>query len=182
LLNAAVSCNGRELYASGRLGAFPFSEFLGAMGVDLNGSPCPVRAIIVEAALTLPFSLFDFDRLVEWSSLLLVISQFFQIAVFVACRANCGRADKAMPEDRGFDDRFIVPGGWLGVALCVVPIGVIAGALCVLEGWQALGISVAIIAAFVLLKIVDLGVQGIVSRWTAVVPEEPSPVTEEESD
>jgi amino acid transporter len=164
LLNAAISCNSRELYASGRLGALPFSEFLGSMGADLSGNPCPVRAIVFEAALTLPISLFNFERLVEWSSLLLVIGQFFQIAVFVACRATCPTADGP-----GIDDKFVIPGGSLGVALCVVPTGVIACILCVLEGWQALGMSILIVAAFALLKVVDLGVQGLMGRWTVVV-------------
>jgi amino acid transporter len=170
LLNAALSCNGRELYAAGKLGALPFAGFLGAMGVDFTGSPCPVRAIVVEAALTVPFSLFNFDRLVEWSSLLFVIAQFFQIAVFITFRANCRRADKAIADERGLDDRFVIPGGWFGATLCVVPTGIIACLLCALEGWQALGMSIVIVAAFVLLKIIDLGVQGIISRQMSIVP------------
>lgn len=91
LLNAALSCNGRELYASARLGAYPFSNFLSKMDTNFRGDICPIRTIVILAMLTLPFCLFDFSWLVEWSILLIVLGQFVQMAVFITCRLKCAR-------------------------------------------------------------------------------------------
>jgi amino acid transporter len=184
LLNAALSCNGRELYASAKLGAYPFSAFLGKMGENVRGDACPMRAILVWAVLTLPFSLFDFSWLVEWSSLLMVLGQFIQIAIFIVCRLECLRdrwaakreESSSMPpytamnpvKDRDLEaeEKFMIGGGWIGVAIVVVPLFLVSGLMCVLQGWESLVVSAILVLAMYVLRLIDWGVRRLIACCT----------------
>jgi amino acid transporter len=142
LLNAALSCNGRELYASGVLGAFPFSKFLGTLDKNMKGDLCPIRAIVVMAVLTLPFALADFTWLVEWSGFLLVEAQLLQTAIFVACRFRCAKAIEHSEEKAESDPqrKFVVGWGWFGVLLVTVPPTLLSFALLIATSiWQFCG-------------------------------------------
>jgi amino acid transporter len=167
LLNAALSCNGRELYASGLLDAFPFAKFLGTLDKNLKGELCPIRAIVVMAVLTLPFSLLDFTWLVEWSGFLLVEAQLLQTAIFIACRLRCARPaaegdqqGQAPLGDADLDGekQFIVGLGWIGFLFVTVPPTLLSFALCYFEGWESLLISFALIAACGVIKAIEIGV------------------------
>jgi amino acid transporter len=95
LLNAALSCNARELCASATMEGYPFWDWLSKMDANFKGDACPIRAMMVWAVLTLPFSLFDFTLLVEMSSLLVVFGQFIQIVIFIFPRFECLRGRSA---------------------------------------------------------------------------------------
>jgi amino acid transporter len=189
LLNAALSCNGRELYASGQLNSFPFSNWLATMDSNLRGEPCPVRAIVLEAVLTLPFALFDFGMLVEWSGLMLVLAQLVQIAIFIACRIRSTRhmARRNRLEDASAslsasqapqytivapvgdkeivgEDKFIIGGGWFAVVLCCLPPAVICGFLCYLAGWVPIVMTVAFILGFLIIKAIDSGIRMLINK------------------
>jgi amino acid transporter len=201
LLNAALSCNGRELYASAKLKAYPFSGWLSTMDLNLRGDLCPIRAIVVWAVLTLPFSLFDFSMLVEWSSLLMVMGQFVQVAIFIVCRVPCLRdrcakkkeESSSMPSytimapanDQQMDgeDKFLVGGGWIGVGLVSVPVVLISGLLCVLQGWESLVVSAALVIGMYILNLIDHGVKKLIAYCRAPKPnEEMAPALVENTD
>jgi amino acid transporter len=189
LLNAALSCNGRELYASGQLNTFPFSDWLGTMDKNLRDEPCPVRAIVLEAVLTLPFALFDFGMLVEWSSLMLVLAQLIQIAIFIACRCKCtphmARRKRVQDSSASLSasqtpqytivtpvddteiagtDKFVIGGGWFVVVLCCFPPAVICGFLCYLAGWMAILMTTVFILGFLFIKAIDTGIRRLISK------------------
>jgi amino acid transporter len=198
LLNAALSCNGRELYASGGLNTFPFSGWLRTMDKNLRGEPCPVRAIVLEAVLTIPFSLFDFGMLVEWSSLMLVLAQLVQIAIFIACRCQCAKhmsmrkrvedssatlsASQAphytivAPVDNtelAGEDKFIIGGGWGAVVLCCLPPAVICGLMCYLAGWMSILMAIVFVVGFLIIKAIDTGIRMVIRKCQARAQETP---------
>jgi amino acid transporter len=180
LLNVALSCTGRELYAGANLDSFPFSSFLRKMHLNFRDDPAPIRSIVMMSLFTLPFSLFDFSWLVEWSGLLTVISQFIQIAIFTLCRFPCylerlkSKEDQSLAgytamgiveaDERKLSDKFLIGWGWIGVILCEVPLFLISILLCVLEGWQSFLIVAAIITALFTLKGFEVGVIWIIRK------------------
>lgn len=191
LLNVALSCTGRELYAGGRIGAFPFSWFIGQLNVNLRKDLIPVRGIVIMSLLTLPLSLFDFAMLVEWTGLLTVLAQVIQIAIFISCRipkcmnryhSNLHRIrdedSQSMPSyvDSGplgipeeglrsndMDKKFTICGGWFGVALTVTPLAALSVFMCVSSGWQSFLVSLAFIAGMFLLKGIELLIRYIIA-------------------
>jgi amino acid transporter len=185
LLNAALSCTGRELYASAMLRAYPFSDFLGTMDVNTRGDSCPIRAIGVWAVLTLPFSLFDFSWLVEWSSLLVVLGQFVQIAIFIVCRLQCLKdrwtknreESSSMPsytvmtpvkdQELIVEDKFIIAGGWFGVLLVAIPVFIISALLCALQDGESIVVSVLLVIGMYLLWGMDYGTRKLYRCCTA---------------
>jgi hypothetical protein len=188
-LNAALSCNARELYASAGLGWYPFAHFLNILHPNLRCDLAPIRTIVLWAVLMLPFSLFDFSWLLEWSSLLVVLGQFVQIAVFLRCRLKCliGQSGPKEEKEKGEDtaapseaavvpfkdeeleveDKFLVGGGWIGTALVVVPIFIVSTLLCVLEGWGVLLVSLALVAGMFILDGSDWGVRWLSAHFSA---------------
>ncbi|OHT00367.1 putative polyamine transporter [Tritrichomonas foetus] len=86
LLNVALSCTGRELYACGVINAFPFSKYFAKLQPNFKKEQAPIISIVFMSVLTIPFSLFDFSMLVEWTGLLTVIAQVIQIAVYIVSR------------------------------------------------------------------------------------------------
>lgn len=86
LLNVALSCTGRELYASGKSGAIPFPSFFSKLHSNFRGDMTPMVSIAFMGLITIPLSFLDFSNLVEWTGLLTVIAQLIQVAVFVVCR------------------------------------------------------------------------------------------------
>jgi hypothetical protein len=193
LLNVAISCTGRELYAGGRLQAYPFSSFVSKMPLNRDGDPAPIPAIVIMSVLTIPFCLFDFSFLVEWSSLLTVISQMVQIVVFVLCRVPCfldrlkakqEQKDEASlagytasqlnlveQDETKLEGKFLIGGGWFGVVICALPVFGVAVLLCVLEGWEALLGSVAIVAAFFVIKGISVAAERVVTACRARNPD-----------
>lgn len=86
LLNSAVSCTGRETYAGGIFGSYPFSNLFARLDKNLKKESAPVFSLVFMSLLTIPFAFFDFELLVEWSGLLTVLQQVFQVAAFIAGR------------------------------------------------------------------------------------------------
>ena len=194
LLNVALSCTGRELYAGGRIGAFPFSWFIGQLNANLRHDLIPVRGILIMSLLTLPLSLFDFAMLVEWTGLLTVMAQVIQIVIFIMCRipkcmARYRRAHRTVRDEdsqsmpsyvdnapfgvhetedgipnKDLENRFIICGGWFGVVLTVVPLASVSVFMCVTSGWKAFLVSLAFIAGMFVLKGIDVGIRYLVSR------------------
>jgi amino acid transporter len=103
LLNVALSCTGRETYASALVGAFPFGSALGRLDTFRGGDPLPLRGIVLMSILTVPFSLFDFALLISWNGPLTVLAQCMQIATFVAIR----RGSIAGPKKQEMQDALI---------------------------------------------------------------------------
>jgi hypothetical protein len=130
--------------------------------------------------LTLPFSLFDFSLLVEWSSLLMVLGQFIQIAIFIVCRLECLRSrwapkreeSSSMPSytvmapvkdgELEAEEKFIIGGGWAGVWIVVVPLFLVSALMCVLQGWESLVISALLVLAMYVLRLIDWGVRTLI--------------------
>ena len=96
LMNVALSCTGRELYACGNIDAIPFSSFFSKLHNNFNGDKTPLISIIFMGLITIPLSFFDFSKLVEWTGILTVIAQLIQVVVFIACRIP-GYFDKIYP-------------------------------------------------------------------------------------
>lgn len=211
LLNIAVSCTGRETYAGALLDAFPFSKYLGKLNNNMKHEPLPIVSLVFMSVLTIPFSLFDFSMLVEWSGLLTVIQQLIQIAAFIALRfpsmirrmkreqailrarveavelssidasTQVSRAEQqSLEEDirnrnreldvptdddeiNDLSDKFIIPGGWVGVVIVCLPLAAICIFLCVVEGWESLVISIAMVAAMFLLKGIEIGIKKLIT-------------------
>ncbi|OHT08032.1 putative Amino acid permease [Tritrichomonas foetus] len=64
-------------------------------------------------------------------------------------------------EDDGIEDlsdKFVIPGGWIGVTIVLVPITAVSIFLCVVSGWMSLVISVAMVVAMFILKGIEIGV------------------------
>lgn len=209
LLNIAISCTGRETYAGALLDAFPFSKYLGRLHNNMKHEPLPIIALVFMSVMTIPFSLFDFSILVEWSGLLTVIQQLIQVAAYIALRfpkmvrrmkreqailrarveavelssidasAQVSKAEQQSLEDdirnrnreledpsdensEDLSDKFIVPGGWWGVAIVCIPLVAISIFLCVVEGWLPLVISVALVAGMFLLKGIEIGIKKLI--------------------
>ena len=209
LLNIAITCTGRETYAGALLDAFPFSKYLGRLDNNMKKEPLPIVSLVFMAVLTIPFSLFDFSILVEWSGLLTVIQQLIQVAAFIALRfpsmvkrmkreqailrarveavelssidasAQVSRAEQQSLEedirnrDKGLEnptdddiedlsDKFVIPGGWIGVAVVCIPLSAISIFLCVVEGWMSLVISLAMVAGMFLLKGIEIGIKKLI--------------------
>lgn len=205
LLNIAISCTGRETYAGAILDCFPLSHYLGKLHKNMKGEPLPVVALIFMSVITIPFSFFDFEFLVEWSGILTVLQQLIQVAAFIALRfpsmvrrlkreqailharveqvelsaidasAQVSKAEQAslheeamngtreLPEDdaeaeEDLSNKFIIPGGWVGVACVCVPLVGISIFLFTQEGWESLVISIAMIIALFILKGIEIGI------------------------
>ena len=86
MLNIAISCTGRETFAGALLDAFPFSNYLSRLSNNMKHEPLPIISLVFMSVITIPFTLFDFSMLVEWSGLLTVIQQLIQVASFIALR------------------------------------------------------------------------------------------------
>lgn len=196
LLNVAISCTGRETYAGGCLGSFPFSKFFAKLNRNMKGELIPICSLCFMSILTIPFTLFDFNMLVEWSGLLSVIQQLLQIAAYIACKfPSCidrFRRDKALllarveqieldsmdaeneirkaelealedkteviDDEEDLKDKFIVPGGWWGVAFTCIPLAAISMFLVVVCGWLSIVISIAMVVGMFLLKGIEIAV------------------------
>jgi amino acid transporter len=194
LLNVALSCTGRELYAGAAFDAFPFSKLIAVVQPNCRGDPMPIRGILVMAALTLPFALMGFGWLVEWSGYLGVIAQVIQGIIFLLLRCECyaRRFTKSPPkriDDTSSgtayavaveqpepeiviaqaldDDKFVIGGGWPVAILVVTALFVSAGILCVVSGWQSLVVSVALVIGMFALKGIELGVRWLIARCRA---------------
>ena len=61
-------------------------------------------------------------------------------------------------DDEDLSNKFIIPGGWFGVAIVCIPLTAICIFLCIVEGWLSLVISVALITGMFILKGIDLGI------------------------
>lgn len=178
LLNVALTCTGRELYAGGKIGAFPFSSFVGKMQKNFKKEPLPVRGILIMSFLTIPLSFLNFDQLIEWTGLLTVIAQFIQIAIFIACRIpSCmenyrktlaksnddnivslygdSESEQSIPN---LEDKFIICGGWPGAICNVVPLVAVSVFMCVCSGWISLLVCVALVAIMFGLKGIEMGI------------------------
>ncbi|KAK8837532.1 hypothetical protein M9Y10_036531 [Tritrichomonas musculus] len=193
MLNIAISCTGRETYAGALLDAFPLSNYLSRLHNNVKKEPLPIISLAFMSVITIPFTLFDFSILVEWSGLLTVIQQLIQVAAYIALRfpsmvqkmkknqeilrarveaVEISNIDDSEHEDaeskdvinEDLSDKFIVPGGWLGVAVVCVPITAISIFLCVVAGWMSLVISAAMVAGMFLLKAIERGTKMLVSK------------------
>lgn len=201
MLNIAISCTGRETYAGALLDAFPFSHYLGRLNNNMKHEPLPIISLCFMSIITLPFTLFDFSMLVEWSGLLTVIQQLIQVAAYIALRfpkmvkrmkreqailrarveavelssidasAQVSKAEQQSLEiDNENDDyedltnKFVVPGGWWGVAIVCIPLTAISIFLCVVEGWESLLISIAMVVAMFILKGIEIGIKKLIVK------------------
>ncbi|KAH0789848.1 Amino acid permease [Histomonas meleagridis] len=103
LLNVALSCTGRELYASGRIGAFPFSSYLGRLTNNCKKEPTPMIGIIVMSVLTIPLSLIDFSSLLQLTGITTVLAQLIQVVVLIFARypkINCAKKNLQILESQ----------------------------------------------------------------------------------
>ena len=200
MLNIAISCTGRETFAGALLDAFPFSKYLSRLHNNMKHEPLPIISLVFMSVLTIPFTLFDFSLLVEWSGLLTVIQQLIQISAFIALRfpsmvkrmrrnqailrarvdavelssievsTQISKNEKKDSSESGDEfedlkDKFVVPGGWTGVAFVCVPITAISVFMCVVAGWMSLVISIAMIAGMFLLKAIETGVKMLIVKF-----------------
>jgi amino acid transporter len=203
LLNVAVSCTGRELYAGGCLDTLPFSKLWSRLDPNMKGEPTPICSLVFTALLTVPFSFFDFEVLVEWSGLLTVLMQLVQFAAFIACRfpsmmekymksqnlwhkivldkpdelsaidekedLNLNNQEEPKEEEikmvteEELKDKFVIPGGWVGVVITLLPVCAISCFLIVVSGWLSIGLSFAMLAGMWAIKYLEIGVLKLMS-------------------
>ncbi|OHT09268.1 hypothetical protein TRFO_21932 [Tritrichomonas foetus] len=70
-----------------------------------------------------------------------------------------------LDDEEDISDKFIVPGGWWGVAIVTIPITGVSIFLCVVEGWFSLVISLAMIVGLYLLKGIEIGILMIIRSF-----------------
>jgi hypothetical protein len=132
LLNAALSCSGRETYASALVGAFPFGWPLARLDPIGAGDPLPIRALLFMSILTIPLCFFNFGLLVSWTGSLSVMSQCMQVVTFITVRrGHSGTRNPPIPteppvpasaiqelplHDRNAPDQLLVPTRGNGLA------------------------------------------------------------------
>lgn len=192
LLNVAVSCTGRETYAGGCLDAFPCSKFFAKLTRNMKGELIPICSLCFMSIITIPFSLFDFSMLVEWSGLLTALQQLMQIASYIACKipscVNKFKRDRLLilqkvidpekevlndveeQEEEDNRDKFVVPGGWFGVAITTIPLAAISIFLCVVCGWESLVFSFIMIVFMFLIKGIEVGIIWIIHKISNKLP------------
>lgn len=85
--------------------------------------------------------------------------------------AQVSRAEQQSLEmDTNDDDiedlsnKFVVPGGWFGVALVCVPITGLSLFLCVEEGWESLVITIAMVIVMFILKGIEIGIKKLIVK------------------
>ena len=67
--------------------------------------------------------------------------------------------DDHIPDKDDLKDKFVIPGGWIGVTITLVPIVACSIFLCVVCGWQSLLISCAMVVGMWILKGIDYGIR-----------------------
>lgn len=75
-------------------------------------------------------------------------------------------------------NKFIIPGGWFGVAIVCIPLIAISIFLCVVQGWMSLVISIAMVIAMFLLKGIEIGIKKIIASCKS--KKKKSSISEEE--
>ena len=60
-------------------------------------------------------------------------------------------------------NKFVIPGGWFGVAVVCVPLVAISIFLCVVQGWMSIVISIAMIVGMFLLKGIEIGIKKLIA-------------------
>lgn len=228
LLNIAISCTGRETYASALLDSFPFSSFLARLDNNMKHQPLPIVSLTFMSLMTIPFSFFDFSILVEWSGLLTVIQQMIQIASFIALRfpsmvermkreqaelrQRAGIVDSQSSEQdiirielsnsdedddenesknensnendfvEDLSNKFIIPGGWFGVAIVCLPLLAISVFLCIVQGWISLLACSIMIAGLFLIKEIEIEVRKFIEIDRAHSPNDAQTMNEDTHD
>lgn len=83
----------------------------------------------------------------------------------VSIAENQSLEDNEHADDDDFDlsDKFVIPGGWIGVTVVCIPLTAICIFLCVVQGWMSLVISLAMIVAMWLLKGIEIGIKKIIT-------------------
>jgi amino acid transporter len=173
LLNVALSCTGREVYASARIGAFPLANFLGKLDSNCKNDALPIRGVVFMSLLTVPFTFFGFSWLVAWTGVLTIAAQLVQCAVFCALRVPSHMAKMARrlgPEDssanidfvlvseENLEKKFVIPGGWPVAIVTCVAISAVSIALLVFSGWVATLGAVALVVGMFVIKGIEVGV------------------------
>jgi amino acid transporter len=171
----AIAMTSREFYAGSIFGSFPFSAQIRRLAKTLGGETSPIVAMFLMTLFTIPFSYSDLTWLGEWSGILTVMQVLVQCAAFVAmrfpervdammnARGDCKSEQwgEGMPDDQAF----VLPWGWVGVALVVVPLVGVSGYLIYDTGWSAVVIMIAMLAGMSLLKGAEVGVMELIGRW-----------------
>lgn len=67
--------------------------------------------------------------------------------------------EERIPDKDDLKDKFVIPGGWIGVTITLVPIVACSIFLCVVCGWESLLISCAMVVGMWILKGIDYGVR-----------------------
>jgi amino acid transporter len=186
LLNVALSCTGRELYAGGLLDGIPFAKYVAVIQPNCRGDPLPIRGIVIMSLLTLPLSMFGFQWLVKWSGLLGVITQVIQGILFILLRVPNWveriRAKQRASKEEGenhpsyvqaqepiitveanLTDKFIIAGGWPVAILCASGLFASSIIVCVASGWEQLVGAVLGVAAMCLIKGVDIAIKKMIA-------------------
>lgn len=170
ILNVALGCTGRELYAMAKSRVVPFSGFLLRTRTTRNGDPVPVRAIMVQALLVLPLCLAEFSFLVEINGLLTAACLVLQISAYIYARHGRNGIARKIAEGRhenilrDRDKTFVVAGGAWGTALLCAPALLVCLVMVLVSGWQALLGSAGLVGLCYALYYVERGIVACVRR------------------
>jgi amino acid transporter len=174
LLNVALSCTGRELWAGATLDASPMAGFFSRMTANCKGEPLPLRAVLFMAIMTIPLQFTGFGFLLDWSAFLGAVSQIIQVAIFIALRLPSATREgeqelldqdaAAVVVETNLDDKFIVAGGWpVAVVLSLALVGSCLF-LIVVTGWRAMLAAVAFVVAMFAAKALDVAIRLAINR------------------
>eukprot|EP00769_Ergobibamus_cyprinoides_P000287 gnl/Ergobibamus_cyprinoides/1278.p1 GENE.gnl/Ergobibamus_cyprinoides/1278~~gnl/Ergobibamus_cyprinoides/1278.p1 ORF type:complete len:346 (+),score=109.05 gnl/Ergobibamus_cyprinoides/1278:399-1436(+) len=90
ILNAAIGCTGRELFAIANRGLLPFSDRLAVR----NRDGTPAAAVIAQALLSLPFLFLPFEFLINADGVLTSLTLVLELAAYVHSRSAALRRRK----------------------------------------------------------------------------------------
>jgi amino acid transporter len=176
----AVAVTAREFYAGALFDAFPFSWFLTRVDRTLQGERSPICAILTLAVLSVPFTYYDMDSLADLSALFTVVQVGIQCASFVAMRfqsrveqLESERHDQKIPLCRDDIEPYILPFGWVGVVVSLLPIAAISAYLVYASGWVSVVILIGALLAMALLKLLEYGILKLISKFRVAAPVEP---------
>jgi hypothetical protein len=130
------------------------------------------------AALAVPFALFEFGALVQWSGLLGVIAQIIQGIIFIVLRVKSSKkegeestlasATEAIAGEPVIgDDKFVIGGGWVGAAFALTGLFGASGLLCYVSGWRPMVAAVVLVVGMFVLKGIEIGVLWIIGKCRA---------------
>jgi len=170
ILNVALGCTGRELYAMAKFRVVPFSDWLLHTRTTRKGGPVPVRAILVQAVLVLPLCLTEFSFLVQVNGLLTAACLVMQISAYIYARHGKNGIAQRIADGRHEDTTqdknrtFVVRGGAWGTAALCTPALLVCLTMILVSGWEALLGSATLLGLCYALYYIDRWVSSCARR------------------